>query len=64
VPAFRGRLVDAHAAHGGEIHLVDGCFDIVMHDAPELRVVLTEDTRCGGDRHVHDQRHGERFEQQ
>ena len=65
VAAFCGGLVDARrGADAGEIHARDGRADVVEDDAPQSRVVLADETGRGGDRHVRDERHGERLEQQ
>ena len=64
VAAFRRRFVDCRAPERGEIHPSQCRLDVVLDDAPQARVVLADQPRGGGHRHVRDQRHGERFEQQ
>ena len=57
-------FIDADPTQAGKIETRQRSLDVVNDDAPEPRVVLADEAGDGSDRHVCDERHGERFEQQ
>ena len=52
------------AAHARQILAREGVVDVVMHDRPQVGVVVADQAGDRGDRHLLGQRHHERFEQQ
>ena len=61
---FCSGFVDANATEVREVHAFHRSLDVVLHDPPEPRVVLADEAGNGCDRHVRDERHGKRLEQQ
>ncbi len=64
VTALGGGFVDGDALHVGVVGALTGLLDPVVQDTPHPGVVLTNEARCGSDRHRRHQRHGQRLEQQ
>ena len=64
MPAFCSGFVDADATQVREVHAVHRGLDVVLDDSPQPCVVLADEARDGRHRHVRDERHGQRLEQQ
>jgi hypothetical protein len=62
--ATKARLVDSEAPDRREILAGTRRVDVVMHDPPQPRVVLADQTGDRVDRHLLGERHHERLEQQ
>ena len=63
-PASCGGLVDRDALQRSQIKLGERRLDVMMNDAPEFGVVPSEHAGCGRDRHVDDEHHSQRLDQQ
>ncbi len=64
LPAPAACLIDPHAHKAREILFLHRLIDVVMEHAPELRVVLADHLGDGLDRHLFDERHHQRLEEQ
>ncbi len=64
LPAAEARVIDPDALGLGQVLRLDRQIDVVVHDPPDLRVVLADQPADRLHRHLPHQRHHQRLEQQ